>query len=256
MKIERLESLPRWEVREFYFTYLKLPYHKWEEKDHVPHPVDETIETVWEIYHPLDDRPSGIVILRDELVLDFVDVKTGEYIRLTIGEMRRDDAEKQRNEMLVQLALLDSATISKDFAEIVTHLERKQYRVGRETFRDLNQRVTFLGTILDTMRKSATSRAKLRSEKRRMAETTLQTVLVLDTATQCYQPVAHNLGPSWAVEVADAENDEGKIVRIIDQEKHHRAADASKCKRCKEMALRFTGGSAEQPGAGSPTGTT
>jgi hypothetical protein len=71
-------------------------------------------------------------------------------------------------------------------------------------------------------------------------ESTLKTVLVLDPETQWYKPLAHNLSPSQAVDVETQHSAEGKTVKTIDQEKHHRAADASKCKPCKEAALKFT----------------
>lgn len=38
----------------------------------------------------------------------------------------------------------------------------------------------------------------------------------------------------------------GKTVKAIDQEKHHRAAHASKCKPCKEAALKATDDSAKE----------
>lgn len=149
MKIERLKSLPNREVREFYFTHLKLPYPE-DEPERTPHEVDETVESVLEIYHPLDDRPSGLVILRDELVLEIVDVTTGEHIRVTFGEMNADDAADQRFEALVQLALIDSQAMSKSFAEIVTDLEQKECLGAVGTFRSLDDRLKFLGTILET----------------------------------------------------------------------------------------------------------
>lgn len=150
MQIERLESVPKHEVREFYFTYLKLPYSD-DEPERTPHEVDETVESVQEIYHSLDDRPSGLVILRDELILEIVDVATGERIRVAFGEMSADDAADQRFETLAQLALLDSKAVSKTFAEITTHLERKDYIVAKGTFREVDDRVKFLGTILETV---------------------------------------------------------------------------------------------------------
>lgn len=79
-----------------------------------------------------------------------------------------------------------------------------------------------------------------------MPESTLKTVLVLDTETQWYKPVAHNLSPSQAVEVSTEHSVDGKTVKTIDQEKHHRAAGASRCKPCKEAALKATDDSAAQ----------
>lgn len=77
-----------------------------------------------------------------------------------------------------------------------------------------------------------------------MNETILKTVLVLDTETHWYKPVAHNLSPSQAVDVSVNHAAGGKTVTTIDQERHHRAADASKCKPCKEAALKITDDSA------------
>lgn len=79
-----------------------------------------------------------------------------------------------------------------------------------------------------------------------MSESTLKTILVLDTETQWYKPIAHNLSPSQAVDVSTEHSADGKTVKTIDQEKHHRAADASKCKPCKEAALKVTDDSAAQ----------
>lgn len=152
--------MPQFEVREFYFTQLKLPYHPWEQLEHPHHKPDETIGNVKELYDSLDDRPSGIVIFRDELWFEVVDTTTGERIRLTIGEMSGRDTKKQRLEALNQLALLDSRTISTGFAEITTHLERKDYRMALETFRDLDSRVKFLGTVLEIVRKNTRTQAK------------------------------------------------------------------------------------------------
>jgi hypothetical protein len=79
-----------------------------------------------------------------------------------------------------------------------------------------------------------------------MTESTFKTVLVLDTETQWYKPAAHNLSPSQAVDVSTERSAAGKTVRTIDQENRHRAADASKCKPCKEAALKVTDDSTAQ----------
>lgn len=79
-----------------------------------------------------------------------------------------------------------------------------------------------------------------------MTESTLKTVLVLDTETAWYKPAAHNLSPSEAVDVSTKHSAEGTTVKTIDQEKRHRTADASKCKPCKEAALKVTDDSAAQ----------
>jgi hypothetical protein len=77
-----------------------------------------------------------------------------------------------------------------------------------------------------------------------MTDSTMKTVLVLDTETQWYKPVVHNLSASQAVDVVTQHTAEGKTAKTIDQEKHHRAVDASKCKSCKEAALHVTDDSA------------
>lgn len=79
-----------------------------------------------------------------------------------------------------------------------------------------------------------------------MTNSPLKTVLVLDTETQWYKPNAHNLSPAHAVDLATELTADGKTAKVIDQEKHHRAADASKCKHCKEAALKSTDDSATQ----------
>lgn len=73
-----------------------------------------------------------------------------------------------------------------------------------------------------------------------MNDSTLQTVLVLDTETHWYRPVAHNLSPSQAVDIVPRHMADGKTVKTISQEKPHRVADAAKCKPCKEAALKLT----------------
>ena len=246
MKIERLESLPQWEVREFYFTYLKLPYPEGEKNDYPAHHPDQTIETVMKLYHPLDDRPSGIVIFRDELFFEVVDTTTGERIRLTIGEMSTRDMKKQRLEALMQLALLDSTTISKGFAEITTRLERKQYSSAFQTFQGLHDRVKFLGNVLETVQKSTKSRGGPRSEERSMTDSSFTAVIAFDPETQRYKPTAHNLSLTQAAEIS-TEHSAAGTVKTIDQEKHHRGANASRCKPCQQAAFRITGDSTVQP---------
>jgi nitrous oxide reductase accessory protein NosL len=77
-----------------------------------------------------------------------------------------------------------------------------------------------------------------------MTERTLKTVLVLDTETQWYKPVAHNLSDSQAADLVIDRSAEGNTVKSIDQENRHRSSDAAKCKPCKEAALKLTDESA------------
>lgn len=77
-----------------------------------------------------------------------------------------------------------------------------------------------------------------------MTDTALKTVLVLDTETQWYKPAGHNLSATQAVDLATQLASDGKTAKTIDQDRHHRAADASKCKHCKEAALQSTDESA------------
>ena len=79
-----------------------------------------------------------------------------------------------------------------------------------------------------------------------MTESTLKTVLVLDTETQGYKPVAHNLADPQAVDLVIERSAEGNTVKSIDQKKHHRSSNAAKCRLCKEAALKLTDESAAQ----------
>lgn len=232
--------MPQFEVREFYFTRLKLPYHEWEKLEHPHHKPDETILNVMEMFDSLDDRPSGIVIFRDELWFEVVDTTTGERIRLTFGELSSRETKQQCLEALIQLALLDTATISKGFVEVTNHLERKDYRAALQTFHDLDSRVKFLGAVLEIVRKNTRPKAKQKLEEINLSENILKTVLVLDTETKWFKPLAHNLSAARAVEIETEEAAAGKTVKTIDQEKNHKASTAEKCKACKEAALKAT----------------
>jgi hypothetical protein len=71
-----------------------------------------------------------------------------------------------------------------------------------------------------------------------MTESTLKTILVLEPKTQRYKPVAHNLNASDAADAMTEYSSKGKTAKAIDQPHTHRAANARKCKPCREAALR------------------
>jgi hypothetical protein len=81
-----------------------------------------------------------------------------------------------------------------------------------------------------------------------MTDTTLKSVFTLDSESQTYRPVAHNLTAEQAVERFNAE----ESARISDQNERHRNPYPLKCKACKKVAEELTTKHTES--AGSETG--
>lgn len=79
-----------------------------------------------------------------------------------------------------------------------------------------------------------------------MSESTLKTVLVLDTETQWYKPAAHNKTAADADGLVQHFSNEGRQAKAVDQTQRHRTSDPAKCKPCKEAALKATDDSATQ----------
>ena len=69
-----------------------------------------------------------------------------------------------------------------------------------------------------------------------MTDSTLKTVVVLDPDTQRYKPANHNLTASAALDLSEQFSAEDRSAKILDQEKHHRASDPTKCSVCKKAA--------------------
>ena len=74
-----------------------------------------------------------------------------------------------------------------------------------------------------------------------MTESTLKSVFTLETESQTYKPIAHNLNASEAVEQFNAD----PRARSTDQPERHRTPDAAKCKICKKAAEGLTSAHAE-----------
>lgn len=79
-----------------------------------------------------------------------------------------------------------------------------------------------------------------------MTESTLKTVLVLDSETQWYKPVAHNKSAADADDLIRHFSDDGRQAKVLDQAQRHRISDPTKCKPCREAALKVTDDSAAQ----------
>jgi hypothetical protein len=146
------------------------------------------------------------------------------------------------------VALIESKAISVRLAEIIAYLHQKEHVAAFATFPEMNEQCKFLGTVLkllhDALGNSGTQQPKTHGEKQQMTDSTLKTVLVLDTETQWFKPVAHNLSASQAVDLVTELSTEGKTVKTIDQGNRHRSSDAAKCKPCKAAALLLTDESA------------
>jgi hypothetical protein len=155
VKTERLESLPKGEIGEFYYRYLKLPCATFDPQ-RVPHQVDPTIANIMDITTDAGDQ-LGFVILRDDDTLEVVDAVTGEHFRLTLGQPEADKPYDQGTQALVQVALFESKTISESVADIIGHLERKEHLVALGTFQGAEHRFKFLGTVLEAATRRRTT---------------------------------------------------------------------------------------------------
>jgi predicted Zn-ribbon and HTH transcriptional regulator len=69
-----------------------------------------------------------------------------------------------------------------------------------------------------------------------MTDNALKSVLVLDPETQGYKPVAHNLGASEAVTLAEQFSNENQTAKVLDQKDRHLVSDPAKCRSCKKAA--------------------
>jgi hypothetical protein len=80
-----------------------------------------------------------------------------------------------------------------------------------------------------------------------MTESPLKSVFRLDSDTQTYKPVAHNISAAQAIEQTGTH----RTAKIVDQEKRHRNPDPTKCKACKKVAEELTTKHTESAGAGA-----
>jgi hypothetical protein len=78
-----------------------------------------------------------------------------------------------------------------------------------------------------------------------MTESPLKSVCALDSDTQTYKPVAHNMSAAQAVEQTGTH----RTAKIVDQEKRHRNPDPTKCKACKKVAEELTTKHTESAGS-------
>jgi hypothetical protein len=69
-----------------------------------------------------------------------------------------------------------------------------------------------------------------------MTDSSLKSVFTLDTETQVFKPVAHNLNAGEAIERFNADPQ----AKIVDQSEHHRSTYLPKCKACKKAAEELT----------------
>lgn len=69
-----------------------------------------------------------------------------------------------------------------------------------------------------------------------MTNSTLKTVVLLDSETKGYKPAAHNLEASAATDLVQQLSAENRTAKVLDQEKRHRNPDPTKCTFCKKAA--------------------
>jgi predicted secreted Zn-dependent protease len=72
-----------------------------------------------------------------------------------------------------------------------------------------------------------------------MTDIPLKLVLSLDSQSQSYAPVAHNLSAQEAVEHVERLQADSIMTTIVAQEQSHCAVDIRKCKQCKKAAEAF-----------------
>ncbi len=58
--------------------------------------------------------------------------------------------QQQLLEALLQVAVLESKSLSVGLAEIIAYLQRKEHLAALGTFQGLENKFTFLGTVLET----------------------------------------------------------------------------------------------------------
>jgi hypothetical protein len=73
-----------------------------------------------------------------------------------------------------------------------------------------------------------------------VAETTEKLVLSFDAETECFKPASHNLSAEQAVNLSRQFTDEGRTVKVVDQERHHLSLDPARCRSCKKAADEAT----------------
>lgn len=61
-----------------------------------------------------------------------------------------DELQRQQcKEALVQVALIESRALSVSLAEIIAYLQKKEHLPALGTFQGLEEKFTFLGTVLE-----------------------------------------------------------------------------------------------------------
>jgi hypothetical protein len=77
---------------------------------------------------------------------------------------------------------------------------------------------------------------KIKEEIKKVTDSKLKAVFVLNSETQTFKPTAHNMGTDLAMEQFSADPN----ARVVEQTERHRNADASKCRACKKQAEELT----------------
>jgi hypothetical protein len=164
LNIEKLQDLPKSPLRDFYFISLKLPWPEYEEHQHTPHEVDDEVLSVFEIYHPLDEGPTGLFIFRDHQIIDIVDIPGGEHIRISLTPNTvvlppaPDSAEA-----FIQLARLILAEIQQRCAQATKMLDQRDYRLALSGLSGLERPLTYVRTKIRELGRSGLPRAKRKS---------------------------------------------------------------------------------------------
>jgi hypothetical protein len=164
LNIEKLRDLPKSEVREFYFIHLKLPWPEYEEQQRPPHEVDDEVLSVFEIYHPLDEGPTGLIIARDHQIIDIVDIPGGEHIRITLTPKTvvlppaPDSADA-----FVQMAKLFLAEIQQRCAQASKALDQRDYRLTLSALSGLERPLVYVRSKIRELLLSALPGSKPKS---------------------------------------------------------------------------------------------
>jgi hypothetical protein len=161
LNIEKLRDLPKSQLREFYFIYLKLPWPEYEEDQHTPHEIDDEVLSVFEIYHPLDEGPTGLIILRDHQIIDIVDIPGGEHIRITLTPNTVVlPPAPDSPEAFVQLAKLILAEIQQRCGQAMKTLDERDYRLTLSALSGLEHPLVYVRTKIRELLRSALPSSK------------------------------------------------------------------------------------------------
>lgn len=159
MKTERLPDIPKQEPGDFYYQHLRLPYGNASPAKELPFEPDSGIEDLMDLCDDSGDQ-VGFVILRKDNQLEIVDALTGDHVRIIFGAVEDSLSVSARTNVnliqrqqlvdaLMQVALLESKTLSVSIAEIVAYLQKREHLAALGTFQSFENQFRFLGVVLE-----------------------------------------------------------------------------------------------------------